>query len=106
MMSRSSIFPSLRASRQPRMASNVNGLSRMAPSVISRPASMRFANRHLSFTRQKLDRPHLPQIHPNRVVGTPGIVMTEVTACLGQLAFGCHRLFALVVLGHCDPEFG
>ena len=33
-----------------------------------------------------------PQIHPNRVVCTPGIVMTEVTACLGRLAFGCHRL--------------
>ena len=63
-------------------------------------------NRHLSFTRQELDRPHLPQIHPNRVVCTPGIVMTEVTACLGRLAFGCHRLFALVALGHRDPEFG
>src|SRR6516165_8180647 len=33
------ILPSLRASRQPRTASNVNGLSRMAPSIISRPAS-------------------------------------------------------------------
>jgi len=42
-MSRSSILPSFRASRQTRMASNVNGLSRMAPSIISRPASMRFA---------------------------------------------------------------
>ena len=63
-------------------------------------------NRHLSFTRQELDRPHLPQIHPNRVVGTPDIVMIEVTACLGRLAFGCRRLFALVALGHRDPEFG
>src|SRR6266851_2000585 len=63
-------------------------------------------NRHLSFTRQELDRPHLPEIHPNRVVCTPGIVMTEVTAGLGRLAFGCHRLVALVALGHRDPELG
>jgi len=60
-------------------------------------------NRHLSFTRQALDRRHLPQIHPNRVVGTPGIVMIEVTACPGRLAFGCHRFLALVALGHRDP---
>ena len=62
-------------------------------------------NRHLSFTRQALCRPHLSQIHPNRVVGPPGIFMIEVTVRLGRLAFGSHRLLALVALGHCDPEF-
>ncbi len=63
-------------------------------------------NRHLSFTRQEPDRPHLPQIHPNGVVGTRDIVNVEVAACLGGLAFGCGRLLALVALGHRDPEFG
>ena len=41
-----------------------------------------------------------------RVVVTPGIFMIEATACLGELAFGCQQLFALIVPGHRDAKFG
>ena len=42
-MSRSSIFPSLSASRHSISARTVSGLSQMPPIIISRPASMRLA---------------------------------------------------------------
>jgi hypothetical protein len=43
MMSRSSIFPSFRASRHATMARIVIGFSQMPPIIISRPASIRLA---------------------------------------------------------------
>ena len=99
-MSRSSILPSLSASRQPMIARMVSGLLADAADHHLAAGLDALGDGDLALARQQLDRAHLAQIHAHRIVGAADIVVVEIAADLavGLLGLGGGRLLALLAL--------
>ena len=107
-MSRSSILPSLSASRQPMIARIVSGLSQMPPIIISRPASIRLAmaispSRDSSST-EPISRRYMRTGSSVRPISSSSRLPRDLAVRFVGLGGG--RLLALLTLDHIDPELG